>query len=189
MVAANDLAILQDVKDWVGATNSTDDALLARLITAASTLVQNYINRDIYSKTYTEKYSGSGVGLGATRLVPQNYPITAVSSLVIDTQSIPVAANAISSGYQFDDISVMLNGYYFTKGLNNIIITYTAGFAVIPFDIAQAVIELVGYKYRERTRIGENSKNLAGQVTSFNLADLPATVKTTLNQYKRYTIQ
>ena len=56
------------------------------------------------------------------------------------------------------------------------IVTYTAGYAATPPEIAQACIELVCLRYKERDRIGQVSKNLAGEVVAFSQKDMPADV-------------
>lgn len=182
-MATGDLTTLANVKSWLGITDSTDDTLLTRMITAFSATCQSYMNRDIYSKSYTETYDG----VNSSKLFLQNYPVTAIASLSIDNVSIPLAANSTVTGYLFNKNTISLNGYSFTRGNQNISVTYTAGYATTPFDLEQAVLELIGYKYRERTRIGEASKSLAGEVVSFDLKDLPPTTKLVLNQYKRVT--
>ena len=63
------------------------------------------------------------------------------------------------------------------------VITYS----YTPYDIEQAVIELIGYQYRAKTRIGENSKSIGGEVVSFSTKDMPATVQAVLDNYKRVT--
>jgi hypothetical protein len=60
----------------------------------------------------------------------------------------------------------------------------------VPFDIAQATIELVARKYRERTRIGERSKSLGGgetvayETTTFSLRDFTSDIQLLLQQYR-----
>ena len=176
-----DLTTLANVKQWLGVTSSTDDAFLGRLISFASAFVQNYINRNILIASYSEIYDGKG---GYALMLP-NYPITAVSSLTIDGVSIPAASSPLVSGYTFNSARITLNGYRFNSGYDNVAINYTAGFATVPLDLEQAVIEIIGFKYREISRIGKTSENLAGQSTSFSQADIPPTAKTILQQFKR----
>ena len=55
-----DLTTLANVKGWLGVTATTDDALLSRLISAASDYVQTWLNRTIATQTYSETRDGSG---------------------------------------------------------------------------------------------------------------------------------
>ena len=61
---------------------------------------------------------------------------------------------------------------------------YSAGFAATPPEIEQACIELVTLRYKERDRIGQVSKNLAGEVVAFQQKDVPPDVATLLDQYR-----
>ena len=179
----SDLTTLASVKQWLNlASGSTsDDALLSALITAYSEYIQTYINREFASATYSDNWDGSG---GSFMLFP-NYPVTAVSSLSIDDISIPFVTNTTDSGYRFDKNRIWLNNYLFNSGMGNIAVTYTAGYASVPPEIARATVELVGLRYREKDRIGMSSKTLAGEITAFITKDFPDSVKTILNNYRK----
>jgi hypothetical protein len=182
-MAAGDLTTLANVKAWLSPplTTTTDDALLTRLVTAASQFIQSWLNRAIASQAYTETRNG----YGATRLFLRNRPVTAIASLAVGGVAIPPCASAASgAGYLFDDSSVYLVGYAFTRGFQNVTVAYTAGYAVTPPEIEQACIELVALRYKERDRIGHVSKSLAGETVSFTQKDMPADVQTVLDQYR-----
>lgn len=164
-----------------GGLVGTDDGLLVALITAASSFIQNWIGYTIASASYTDRADGTG----GTTYSFQNYPVTAVTSLTIDGQTIPPAPNSASVGYVFNDHLLMLRGYAFSRGFSNVVVTYTAGYASTPADVDQACVELVGLKYRERDRIGQVSKSLAGEVVAFSQKDMSDNVKTALKQYRR----
>lgn len=182
-MAAGDLTTLANVKAYLSPplTATADDALLARLITAASQFIQTWLNRAIAQGAYEETRNGTG----GTRLFLRNRPVTAVSSLAIDGVDVPPAsAPAGGTGYRFDESSLYLVGYVFAKGAQNVAARYTAGYAATPPEIEQACIALVALRYRERDRIGQVSKNLAGEVVSFQQKDMPADVATLLDQYR-----
>ena len=182
-MAAGDLTTLANVKAYLSPPLATtaDDALLSRLITASSQFIQTWLNRTIASTSYTDTRNGTG----GTRLFLRNRPVTAVSSVTVDGVSIQ-ASSAVpnGSGYLFDDSSVYLIGYSFTKGAQNVVIQYTAGYAATPPEIEQACIAFVVLRYKERDRIGQVSKNLAGEVVSFQQKDMPLDVATLLDQYR-----
>jgi hypothetical protein len=73
--------------------------------------------------------------------------------------------------------------YQFAAGDTGSQIAITYGYT--PEEIEQAAIELVSLRYRERSRIGENSKSIGGETVSFNVKDFPDSVKTILENYKR----
>jgi Phage gp6-like head-tail connector protein len=191
-MAYGDLTTLSDVKAWLqtGANPfpSTDDALLARLIAAASEFIQNWLGRPIASADWLEIRDGTGGQL----LAFANIPVTAVLSLSIDGITIPPAPTpedigtpGFGAGYTFTPTELALRGYVFTRRPQNTAITYTAGYTTVPPDIAQACIELVARHYRERTRIGEMSKALGtGETVTFSQKDMSDSVKTLLSQYR-----
>ena len=117
---ANDLTTLANIKEYLNqkSTVTTDDALLQRLITAASAFLLGQMNR--------------------------------------------------REGLDYD--------YQFAKG-----------FARVPADIEFACCELVALRYKEKDRIGEISKNLAGQTTSYSQKDLSKFGRSVIKNYKRVT--
>ena len=173
-MAANDLTTLANVKQWLGIGDDilADDDMLARLVSATSTYVTAYLGRSVLSGSYAEQCT---VGAGY-QLTPENWPITAISSLTINGNAIPASPDGIQDGYVFTDKTVFLNGYTFgfanfaqwTRYLN-VTLQYTAGYASVPLDLEQAVINLIALRYQEKERIGQRSKSIAGEMVSFNL--------------------
>ena len=176
-----DLTTLAKVKEWIPNYSGTaDDALLTRLISAASDYIETYLNRGLLSQAYTTQRDGNG----GTRLMFLNYPVTAVSLVKVDQQTIPASVNG-SPGYVFDSTSVALIGYTFTRGYQNVSLNYTAGYATIPNEIEQACIELAALRYRDRERIGIQSKGMSGETITFSKKDFTDGIEQTLRQYRR----
>jgi uncharacterized phiE125 gp8 family phage protein len=175
-----DLTTLANIKQWLKISDSTNDALLTRLVTASSEFIKTWLNRDIFSQTYV----GVVDGFGGYRKVLENYPITAVSSVVVDQLPVPLSING-NNGYTFNKWRVALIGYRFNRGVSNVVISYTAGYAVVPPDLEQACIELCALRYRELDRIGLISKGLAGETITFTQKDFTNSVRTSLMQHKR----
>lgn len=183
-MAAGDLTSLDPVKAWLGLTDADqaeDDALLSWLITAASGFIRSWCSRDFTSQGYIETHDGTD----GTRLPFLHTPVSAVASLLIDNRPIPAGDPVLTPGYYFTPTMLMLNGFAFSRGYGNVVITYTAGLTAIPPDLEQACIELVGQRYREKDRIGLSSKGMAGETTAFALKELPDTVKAALQPYRR----
>lgn len=185
-MAAIDLTTLANVKQWLNIQTTTDDLLLTRLITASSGFIQAWLNRSLISQQYVETVNGDDT----LKRSFANYPVTAVTSVYIDGQAIapaPVATapNVARSGYAFDATMLYLLSYAFNRGFLNVVIAYTAGYTVIPAEIEQACIQLIGLRYNERSRIGQVSKSLGGEVVAFSQKDMSADILTILNNYKK----
>jgi len=190
-MAFGDLCQLSDVTAWLQTGQNpfpaVDDSLLSRLVTAASGFIESWLQRQIAVGDWIEIRDGTG----GQRLAFANFPVSAVLSLSIDGLSIPpalpVGANGggFGAGYVFGPTELALRGYVFTRRAQNVAVTYTAGYPSVPPDIAQACIELVCQRYRERARIGEVSKALmSGETVTFSQKDMSDGVKTLLAQYR-----
>jgi hypothetical protein len=184
-VAFGDLTTLGDIKGWLqtgqAAFPATDDALLTRLVSAASQYIQTWLGRQIASADYLEIRDGTG----GHRLQFACFPVTVVLSLTIDSQAVPAAASFNAAGYRFSTTQLSVRGYTFNRGARNVVIAYTAGYSTTPPAVAQACIELVALRYRERTRIGEVSRSLGGAETvAYAQKDMSDAIKTLLQQYR-----
>ena len=178
-----DLTTLANVKAWMAITGSADDALLSRLITAASAYIESWLNRRFAIATYSELRDGSG----ADSICVKNYPIISVQNVTINGVPIVAASDPQGIGYLVNEpgTAIYLRGYAFLRDRLNVSLTYTAGFSAIPPDIEQACIDLISLRYKERDRIGQVSKSLAGETVTFSQRDLSETTRTLLNNYKR----
>jgi len=184
-VAFGDLTTLADVKAWLqtgqAAFPPTDDALLTGLVTAASQYIQTWLNRQISFANYLETRDGTG----GHRLQFACFPVSTVQSLTIDGCVVPPAASSMAAGYTFSPTQLSVRGYRFSCGAQNVVVAYTAGYSTTPPDVAQACIELVALRYRERTRIGEISRSLGGAETvAYSQKDMSDAIKTLLQQYR-----
>lgn len=182
-MAANpaDLCTLADLKAWLNIGNTTDDALLQRLITAASVFMQSWMSTDIPSASYTEVRDGTGsdtLCLGTT-------PVTAVASLTVNGLPQTLSPDGIQPGYLFSDSAIYLVGTTFPVGRRNVRVTYTAGYNPVPFDLAQECISLAAWKYREKSRIGQTGTGMGPEHISFSLKDMPESTLTLMQQYKK----
>lgn len=180
-MTTGDLTTLPNAKAWLGVGTSGDDALLTRLVTAASQYIQAWLNRSIASASYTDTFDGTG----KTKLMLGNYPITAVASVTVDGTAIPASTGPTTPGYVFTRTAIMLRSYAFSCGVQNVVIAYTAGYTATPPELEQACIELIALRYRERDRIGQVSKSVNGEVVAFSQKDMSDDIKTILSNYKK----
>ena len=188
---SSQLTTLANLKAWLGTPNATDDALMTRLISAASAFIESWLNRTISVQTYNEIYDGTG----QDTLMLSNYPIVAVTSISIYgvAQTLLNANDFTSTGFSITNDQTQLYGQNITfdRGRQNVAVSYSAGFATLPLDIEQACIELCALKYKNLRgeKIGVVSKGLAGETTTFFVGDMTQSVKTLLQQYKNVVPQ
>jgi hypothetical protein len=203
-MAFGDLTTLSDVRAWLQTGTqpypSTDDALLTRLVSAASTFVQSWLNRPIVSADWQEVRDG----VGSQTLVFAVQPVSAVLLVAVNNRIIPPVPSVVpapigeavisfpfQAGYKFTATALTIFGFPVWREKMSVLLQYTAGFPTVPFDVAQATIELVCRKYRERTRIGERSKSLGGGETTayetvgFSLRDMTSDMQVLLQQYRQ----
>lgn len=179
-----DLCTVDDLKTWLNVQGSTDDALFQRLVTAVSVYMQNWMNRTIHSMSYTDTRDGCGTDI----IVLGNRPVTEVTSLSVGGVSVAPSLDGVQAGFVFDDMAVYLVGSKFPRGRQNVKISYKAGWATVPFDLAQAAIELAAYRYREKGHIGQTGTGMGPEHISYSERDLPPSVKTLMNQYKSVVV-
>lgn len=193
-----DLCLLADVKTWLGLTSTNDDNLLSSLITNVSQRILSILQRDaIVSAAYTETYDGTGT----PSLALLHYPVTGVTSLTINDAPIVASPDGVVSGYVFDKFSLKLVGscaawalqpgvfgapYTFIKGSQNVVVKYTAGYAAVPFDLAEAAKDWVAFRYRQKGWIGIKSKHIStGESVTLDGGAVPDFVREALHPYKR----
>jgi hypothetical protein len=202
MTAPTDLCQLSDVKAWlnIATGDTTYDAMLGRLISACSMTMQAYMNRLVNQATYTDTFNGDG----KTQRMVKNYPIQSVASVTVDGQPIPqgVAPSQFTAqqpGWFFDQDTVYLFGYSFCdgygssgtygsgSGTQNCSIVYSGGLPASDpnlLALAQACIEQVSLRFKERSRIGERNKSVNGEVIGFMIGSFPADVVQLMDNLK-----
>jgi len=192
-----DLTMLADVKEWLSTgerpLGPRDDAMLARLITACSIFLESWIGRPIGLANWQEIRGGMG-GEHANRMQLAVFPVTGIIYLSIDGMVIPPAPpmtqQGWTAGYVFSPTEIVLRGWRFGRGAQNVLVQYTAGYDPIPGDIQQTCLEMVARKYRERTRIAERTKSLGGvetvsyETVMFTKSDMASDIQVLLSQYR-----
>lgn len=184
------LCALADVQTYLGDSAASSSAVLNALITNASAFIEQYCNRVFAQANYTETRNGRDTAT----LYMRQQPIVSVQSLTIDGITVQASPDTRTYGYVFDDQQIYLRGCArgpfgqperFVRGVQNIVMQYTAGFQVIPADVAQACIELVADKFAKRNRIDKSSETLGTQQTqAYVMTDMPARVKAALASYR-----
>lgn len=187
-MAANpiDLCTLADVKSYLNIQNTTNDALLQLLITAASQYMMTYCGRTFQLTTYTnEAYNGTG---NAMQML-LNSPVVAVSAVSVNgIARTPFNQSSYPGGYRFDEDGIYAGCDFgvWCDGFQNVVVSYQAGYATIPYDLNFACIELVAKRYRDKDKSIVTQRSIAGETIIYNPAfDLPPSVKSVLDNYFR----
>ena len=183
-MATGDLTSVDAVKAYLGVDADAvyDDTVIGSLVTACSLYVQTWMNRQILSALYDDIRDGNGKHF----MLLQEFPVTDVLSVNINGRDIPKSNGLTEPGFFLSGRVIYLrHGLTFERGTGNINISYRAGFDTCPVDLAQAVVEMVALRYRERDRIGHASKTLGGETVAFTITDFPVQVRTILNNYKQ----
>jgi hypothetical protein len=187
--APDDFCTVNDLASWLPNYNHNDDTNLQNLITYGSLQILTYLNRPhILASvigTLNEIYDGNDSDL----LLPHYFPIIAVAAVSVDGVSLMQSTLPTLSGFVWDSRRILLRGFMFSRGRQNIQVSYTAGYSAIPLDLKQAAIEAFALAYRQRTHIGEKSNSMGGQANlAFDLSDVPPRSVAVFNQYRRIAL-
>ena len=182
-MAAGDLTTLDAVKAYLNIQGTASDGVLTRLISQCSFAVGNFLNRNLLTQSYTESYDGND----SAALMLRQTPVTAVSALTVNGTAVQASSDGIyRDGFAFDSNRLIMINRRFSRGMQNIRVTYTAGYASIPGDVEEAVIEFVSDRYRMISRIGEQSKAIPeGGSVSYDMSYMSKKVQGSLSNYRR----
>lgn len=145
------LTTLADVKESLGidAGDTSQDNLIKRKINYATAVIENFCNLSIghhfKETTYTDElYTGTGTN----QLSLLMRPITSFTSLSFSNnpENISSFNAADSEDYFIDENSGLLNlNFSNNRWWDSFKVTYTAGYATIPADLAEACVSLASY--------------------------------------------
>jgi uncharacterized phiE125 gp8 family phage protein len=143
---------VQDIKDFLGITVTTDDDKLLPLCQAAQDDAGGYVDYQLEGSTFIEILDGDGIDIIQLR----NIPIKSITSIYDDIDRTYGSDTLIDSDdYEFNSKAgiVTLIGLIFAKWVNNIKATYLAGYGsgytALPYDLKQALIYLASSMYLE----------------------------------------
>lgn len=186
------LVSLDSVREALGfeETQVTDDNILAGLINRLSARIETYCGYKFKGRSFTEYHNGLG---WSPSVFVSNPPIISVSEVWDDTdRAFTDSANdLISSGdymiYASEgEIRLYNNETVFSKGHQNIKITYSGGYDSIPEDLQGACILFVMRDYRMiKDKIqGYMTKSAGGTSQMIDMQAIPRDVKAVLDSYK-----
>lgn len=174
----NALTTLANVREYLQtpAADTTKDNLLTRLINVASAAIESFCGRKFKSRSFTETHYYDDYE-SAQNILTKQFPITALTSITDDG----VALTA-------DELAECENRTTYIRldeeRSGTIVITYTAGYTTIPYDLEQACVLLVHYYYK--MDVANFSTVFAEGGAIFRPSRFPPHVATILRSYKKY---
>jgi len=178
-----ELISLALAKLFLKISGDASDGLLKILISQYSDLIETYCHRHFSKGEYIETYDGDG----STKLFLNEFPIISIASLSIDSIACDSGDYKV---YASEGMIKLVDGSVFTKGNQNVEITYNAGYEAIPADIGLCCAKIVALTFKEidSDRIGIASQTFGDQNTSFIISQFPEDIKKILNAYKKVLI-
>jgi len=180
------LVTLERVKTYleIANTETAQDVLLQDLIARIGAWMERYCDRSFAKATYTEQRDGDGT---ATLLV-REWPLLSVTSLYDDPLRVFGAATQIAASdfalYPNQGL-IRLDGRIFSVGIQNVKVTYEAGYAEIPQDLQQALIELIADRFRNKENQGIRSLAIGSYRVDYGEEELPGEIRGVLEGYRR----
>lgn len=156
----------------IEATETTEDALIASLITTAREWCESYTGRALAPQTL--EYYLNAFPVSREIILPKA-PLTSVTSITYTDSAGVVYAMTENADYLVDTDGPMgrvllpYNGSWPTDTLyplNPIKIRYVSGYTTCPSAIKQAILLLIGHWYMNREAIGDVGAEVAMAVTS-----------------------
>lgn len=150
VLSANALTTLDAVKSYlkIPLDQTVDDTRIEWLINACSSAIENFCRRSFGLQTYTnEEYDGNN-----TRYINLlNYPVSSISQVTVNGNIITSDQYKVKSKTgvlarigpypnTFTGLSMSRFQTVWNRGDANILVTYIAGYDVIPADLEQACI-------------------------------------------------
>lgn len=166
--------------------DAKDDGLLQLLVDGANDAITSAISRNLLRSQYTEVRNGTGTNT----LMLANFPVAAVGSLAIteprafDTAPQPTTPLVQNVDFAVTPYSVKLYRSVFPRGVANVTVEYTAGYATIPSDVVHAATKYAALRYRELERLGQKSKTQMNETIAFDTDELPPDVLAIVGRYQ-----
>lgn len=191
MPDATELCTTADLKTLLGISTTSQDALLAVVKAGVEKWAKTFTGRDLLtsSSPYTEYHNGDGGGI----LRLDQHPITDIDSINIDGARVFAAATAIPEADIISDARAQALGfvelltYRFSRGVKNVKVVYSAGYATVPEDLSMAVKQIVAkqFKVAEKKMFAEGSYQVGDTTVTLSPDAFPKDALEVLRSYRR----
>lgn len=133
---------VQDVKDYLGITDNTQDAFIQSSIDATSQSIETYLDRKIPLQYQVDTYRKSDFDPGAiVRLKLNRTPVYEIVAVLGDGASVD---------YVLDDDGIAGHFYNYDE----IEIRYYGGYCPIPAEILSVFYQIMGTRWNLRSSVG-----------------------------------
>lgn len=211
-VAAWDLITFAQAKAYlnigVAAADTNQDVWLQEIISDISAEIELYCKRKFAIQSVSnEIYNGNG----ENRLLVNYWPVTQLSTETTPTDAQKLAAvqyrndpDSAWTDIETDVDHILFNERWpwlqlcdevFPSGVQNVRLSYKAGYSTIPQDLKQVCLEMVAIEWKESNRsgvalLGETSKTNSGLgiTQTRTLKDMDPRWKKVLDRYRVPTI-
>jgi hypothetical protein len=150
----SNLTAIERVKEMLD-DSETNDTLLSNLIAAASGEMKRFLDREINQGTATDEKIDS---IGQNKISVRHYPIISITSL--EENGTALTEDTHFECLEWDKLQgaiVRISGddtIAWAAGSRVIKVTYVHGYADVPYEIVQAVTDLVLFDYRQSAEGG-----------------------------------
>lgn len=137
------LATLDDLKNHLGITDSSEDAVLGSYLGSADSQAKRIIGRDVEKKTYEEELDGHGESVIQVR----NFPIISIEFVKFFDGNQWVTVD--SSEYSVKKTSglIRFRSLHVPRGFGNVSVKYEGGYDPVPEEISGAVVKIAAASY------------------------------------------
>lgn len=196
------LTTVDQLKAYLSLSSAEHDALLESLIEAVSAFFNAYCGRNLAARAYSPHPASADHdpanaildGSGYAELLLPQYPVLELGALTLDGVALAPAAAPGGFGYVLDVSAgvVSLTSGVFSRGRGNVSVTYRAGYAAIPADLAQAALEQSAVRFQESApgggRLGVSARTLADGSVSYSASPLLPQVAAVLDRYRNRSL-
>jgi hypothetical protein len=137
------LITLDDLREQlrIKPNDTANDGWMTKVIARTSTQAEQYCNRIFAVQTYAETYRGGITGRDGEPLILAQAPVDpATIAITIDGAALDPANDLALD--QDAGLVYRITTPYLWQSSTSLVVTYTAGFAEIPYDVQQAVLDL-----------------------------------------------
>lgn len=156
----------------LSSTNNTtlsgfDGLYLDELINSASQVIEKICHHVLVSADYTEYYDGSD----SMYLRLRQYPVSTFTSLKAWDYQAQKTIQDYTNNTDYEvylDSGIICKSGYFSTGIKNYQVIYTAGYTTIPSDLKQACKNLCQYLDNSASRSGIKSESIGRYSVTFS---------------------